>query len=93
MCGHDVEQPVDVAGVRDPDGVADGYLVRAEFKELLRQFGYSGRGDRALERAAEGDREIGSDPEACAPCLGADVPRGGHRVGHALVEVALTERL
>ena len=69
MCGHDVEQPVDVAGVRDPDGVADGYLaLRTEFKELLGQFGYSGRGDRALERAAEGDREIGSDPEACAPC-------------------------
>jgi hypothetical protein len=101
IAGRAWEWASDEIYVSMPRAGGDGWIaidlaqgtVESEQTELLSELGDLDWGDPAFERTPEGDREIGSHPHAGALGLGTHVPRGRHHVGHALVEVPLTERL
>ncbi len=87
------EEPVDVSGRPDADGVAERELVAAEVHEPAR--GVDDLTDRhlALPGVAEAHRDVGPDPQAGRPGPLDDGTEHRHRLLERAAEVLLGERL
>src|SRR6187401_2750802 len=88
---HRLQQLANLSGMRDPNGVADGYLMRSKFFQRDGEFHHAIDRNVALEGTSERGRQVRTDARAGGARACGDRSIVSQRFLDRLVDIAAAE--